>query len=101
MPTNITCPEMKNGTSVGHVVNYTHASTALLFFFWISISSLFAIFWISYSMFKQKQFSQPRFLAIAVCSCDFLFAGKQRTRLVSEMFEVPTIVLNIHNIYIA
>lgn len=76
MPTNITCPEMKNGKPVVHVVNYTHASTALLFLFWISISSLFAIFWISRTMFKQKQFSQPRFLAIAVCSCDFLYAGK-------------------------
>nr|XP_022325422.1 prostaglandin F2-alpha receptor-like [Crassostrea virginica] len=75
MPTNITCPEMKNGKPVVHVVNYTHASTALLFLFWISISSLFAIFWISRTMFKQKQFSQPRFLAIAVCSCDFLYAA--------------------------
>lgn len=76
MPTNISCPEMKNGTLVVHVVNYTHSSTALLFLFWISVSSLFAIFWVSRSMYKQNRFSQPRFLAIAVCTCDFLYAGK-------------------------
>lgn len=66
---------MKNGTLVVHVVNYTHSSTALLFLFWISVSSLFAIFWVSRSMYKQNRFSQPRFLAIAVCTCDFLYAA--------------------------
>ncbi|XP_056014979.1 prostaglandin E2 receptor EP4 subtype-like [Ostrea edulis] len=36
--------------------------------------SLIAIIWLSQSMYKQRQFSKPKFLSIAVCFTDLMFA---------------------------
>nr|XP_022322960.1 prostaglandin F2-alpha receptor-like [Crassostrea virginica] len=37
------------------------------------LSSLVAVAWLSRSMYKQRDFSQPKFLALAVCFSDLLF----------------------------
>lgn len=64
---------MVNGTCI----NKTRKSVSGAFMnAWTGVSSLIAVIWLARSMYKQRQFSPPKFLSLAVCFCDLLFAGE-------------------------
>lgn len=60
----------------GTCINITRTTVGSIFInVWTGVSSLVAVIWLGRSMYKQRTFSQPKFLALGVCFCDLIYAG--------------------------
>jgi hypothetical protein len=64
---------------------------------WTGVSSLVAVIWLARSMYKQRQFSQPKFLSLAVCLCDFLFAGEYSKAMEKKIKFHNYLILQLFN----
>ncbi|XP_061184840.1 prostaglandin E2 receptor EP2 subtype-like [Saccostrea echinata] len=65
-------------------INKTRESVSAIFInVWTGVSSIVAVIWLSRSMYKQRHFSQPKFLSLAVCFCDLLYAAISNSQVVA------------------
>lgn len=62
----------------GTCINKTNGRVGATFIsVWTGVSSLVAVIWLGRSMYKQRQFSQPKFVALVVCFSDLMYSGKK------------------------
>lgn len=62
----------------GTCINTTNGRVGATFVnVWTGLSSLVAVIWLGRSMYKQREFSQPKFVALAVCFSDLMYSGKK------------------------
>lgn len=62
----------------GTCINTTNGRVGATFVnVWTGLSSLVAVIWLGRSMYKQRAFSQPKFVALAVCFSDLMYSGKK------------------------
>lgn len=82
----------------GTCINKTNGRVGATFIsVWTGVSSLVAVIWLGRSMYKQRQFSQPKFVALVVCFSDLMYSGKKvNSKKNPETFRRIIIVFRAH-----